>query len=145
MKEKNILKDLFKFTKFSIASIVSAIIDLLIFTFISSVIFPEVSAYSLFIATTVARVLATLFNFFLSKHFVFKIQIETKLALIKYYFLAVMKMLLSWLLVLVLYKILSYNETVIKIPVDCILFFVGYILQKIWVFKNKESLSEKQE
>ncbi len=135
------MKELLKFVKFSMASMSSAAVDILIFTFISNVVFAEVSAYSLFIATAIGRICATLFNFFLSKYFVFKVKIETKIALIKYYGLAIAKMLLSWLLVLILYTLLfSANETLIKIPVDILLFFIGFILQKKWVFKNKVEL-----
>lgn len=110
----------------------------------------DIGLYSLFIyfwkddspemfiilATIAARVLSSLFNYFVNRHKVFG-QGSSK-SLIRYYILAAFIMAISAGSVHLLYsEWLGRGEIIIKVLVDIILFVLGFVVQRAWVFKKE--------
>ena len=54
---------------------------------------------------------------------------------VKYTILAICQLLLSAGLVMLLFRLTGFNETVLKIIVDCCLFVISYQIQREIVFK----------
>lgn len=128
------------FLKYIVSAIFSFVVDILSFKwvlFMLLLIGNYVGAFPIFIATAIARIISSSFNFYLNKKFVFKYEKNTKKSLLKYYSLCIVQMLLSATLVTIIWKYTRYGETSIKIVVDSILFLLNYFIQQRWVFKRK--------
>ena len=78
--------------------------------------------YSLliFLSTILARILSSYFNFTINKNFIFNGEKRIQRAIVKYYSLVVLQMLLSTAMVTALWNMFSGSETAIKIVVDTI-------------------------
>lgn len=121
------------FLKYLISAILSSGIDILAFTVILAV-----QGYrnpsTIMLATIVARIISSYTNYTINKNTVF--ESDSKNAILRYYTLAAIQMLLSGLLVAGVSSILqSLNVTFIKVCVDGILFFMSFQVQRIWVFR----------
>lgn len=126
-----------EFLKFTISGISSAILDLLLFTFIYNILKDNIDkSILIFLPTLIARFLSSLYNYNINKNIVFKN--KSKRTMSKYYVLCVCQGLLSWLLVENLFNNMSISHPgIIKIFVDFILFLISYQIQQRWVFNNK--------
>lgn len=88
------------------------------------------------LATIAARVLSSLFNYYINRNKVFK-QGSSK-SLVRYYLLATFIMLTSAASVHLLYaEWLGRGEIILKVLVDTILFIFGFIVQRSWVFRKE--------
>lgn len=91
----------------------------------------------------VTRAVSSFFNFNMNKKFVFGGNGSYKKTLLRYYTLAICQMLISAWLISALTKLLGNTEawasTLVKIPVDFLLFFLSYKIQKNWVFKKEKA------
>lgn len=139
----NTIKDSFRiFTgifKFAGSSIVSALIDLTVFTILTSGIL-YTSSLGIIDATIMARICSGIINFLLNQRWVFNGSKNTSEA-IKYVMLFIFQMGASGFIVSRLSS-KFVNLTVTKIVVDSILFFLSYFIQKHFIFKkrNKERI-----
>lgn len=87
-------------------------------------------------ATIAARVLSSLFNYFVNRHKVFG-QGSSK-SFVRYYLLAAFIMVASAGSVHLLYtEWLGRGEVVLKVLVDSVLFIFGFIVQRTWVFRKE--------
>ncbi|MBM7706309.1 glycosyltransferase [Chryseomicrobium aureum] len=87
-------------------------------------------------ATIAARVLSSLFNYFVNRHKVFG-QGSSK-SFVRYYLLAAFIMAASAGSVHLLYtEWLGRGEVVLKVLVDSVLFIFGFIVQRAWVFRKE--------
>lgn len=112
----------------------SFFIDLLLFTVFNTFVFQFLNSFSIIISTILARVLSSLYNYFLNSRYVFKSYNST--SIIKYYLLVIVQMLVSATLVLIVSKLLtSVNDTIIKFFIDIIIFIVNYFVQREVIFK----------
>ncbi|MDY4253652.1 MULTISPECIES: bifunctional glycosyltransferase family 2/GtrA family protein [unclassified Clostridium] len=127
--------------KYTISSLLSAIIDLGIFTILNITIFKYIS-FGLLISTIVARVCSGVVNFTLNQKWVFNGN-KTVGEAIKYAILFITQMIASGLLVTVITPVLL-NATVAKILVDSILFILSYIIQKNIIFRKKQNNDKKE-
>ena len=92
------------------------------------------------IATILARVLSSLFNYYINRHSVFKS--GSKKSFVRYYVLAVLLMLTSAGAVHFLYSEWLHNgEVLLKMLVDTALFLFAFVVQRKWVFKKEEHAS----
>lgn len=121
--------------KFAITALSSALLDLLIFTILTSVL-NETVAIVVLIATITARVISGIYNYLLNRSWSFKSKTPMKKSFFKYLALYVCQLSLSIVLVTFLSK-LSIHLTVVKAVVDSILFIGSYFIQKRWVFRKK--------
>lgn len=128
---------LFKnFFKFVVSSLSSSLIDIILFQML--VIFlKEKSSRYILLSTIGARVFSSIYNFTLNKKIVFNSNNKLGHTIIKYYLLCLIQMLISAGFVTGIYIIVPINETIIKIVVDTILFFISYRIQKSWIFSKK--------
>jgi putative flippase GtrA len=82
-----------------------------------------------------ARIISSLYNFFVNGKLVFKR--ANKTSILKYGLLVVIQMFVSGYSVSFLNKIFNISSVFIKIIVDSIIFVINFIIQREWVFKNK--------
>ncbi len=124
------------FFKFSLSGILSFLIDIGLFAFLSSVMFNKLTTISMtiFFSTLFARVISSLFNYIINKNVVFNNTSKMKNSIIKYYLLCAFQLLASWLLVTIVYNNLIMNLTSIKVFIDFVLFFISFQIQRRWVF-----------
>lgn len=129
---------LFKgFFKYIASSLASCVLDLLIFKIVLNGLYlgwKTGAKIPILLATVIARVVSSIFNFSINRNVVFKSQGNGFRQIAKYYILCIAQMLTSAGLVIALHSILSMKEVIIKILVDAVLFCISYQIQKRWVF-----------
>ena len=123
------------FFKYIISSFSSFIIDILLFTLFVALFKDKFIDYIL-ISTILARIISSSYNYLLNHKFVFKSQKNNRQTIFKYYTLVILQMALSGLLVTLLVDKLMINETIVKICVDTILFFISFFIQRKFIFDN---------
>lgn len=121
------------FIKYIGVAIISFLIDVSLFTLFIKIFNFN---FKIVIATIIARIISSYINYLLNKNKVFNSNEGKLKTVIKYYILVVFQMLMSAFLVNNLYNILNFNATLIKIPVEFILFICNYLIQKIFIFKK---------
>ncbi|WP_024865124.1 bifunctional glycosyltransferase family 2/GtrA family protein [Butyrivibrio sp. FCS014] len=125
------------FFKFLFSSLSSALVDIVLFTIFCAVFrkVPVVIGY-IMLSTILARVISAIYNFSINYRVVFKGKGSRKKAAVKYFMLAVFIMLASGGLVSAICGVLpAVPETVVKIPVDCLLFLFSFYMQREVVYK----------
>ena len=121
------------FLKYIFSSLSSFVIDIVMFW-----LFTKIFKFSngILVATIVARIISSFYNYLLNVRVVFKK--SNKSSLVKYGILCVVQMLISGFLVNTFAKSLKINVVVIKIIVDAFIFLVNFIIQREFVFKNEK-------
>lgn len=143
----NPLTDSFKIyvviIKFLLSSLSCSVIDIGIFTIINMclVSVSEISEdIRVLIATIGARIISSLVNFTLNRKRVFKSSEKMPNAMLKYYILCAGQLICSYFCVLGLSYFFSAEQSLwqslIKIVVDTLLFFLSFGIQREWVFKK---------
>lgn len=124
--------------KFLASSFASSIIDLAIFTLIGTLLLGAVSdSLRIFLATCIARVISSLFNYTCNRKAVFKSKNSVGGTMLRYYILCVCQLCVSYLLVYMVTKVLTLGmvATVLaKIVIDVCLFLISFQIQRRWVF-----------
>ena len=131
------------FFKFMSASLLSTLVDLLLFTLLGLVIIflPTVSGLDLnvLLCTAIARVCSAALNFKLNQSFVFNLK-KCPGAVGRYILLSIGVMIVSGVAVSLLTTLLPwFHSTLIKVVVDSLLFFVNYRVQRAWVFPPEKA------
>lgn len=129
----SIYKVIFKFMCSSFSSIIC---DYALFILLGIIFDFLPHAFSLLIATVVARLISSFINFSLNRKLVFKNEAKFKKSIIKYYILVATNILLSYAGIYLLTTSLNFNEVVAKILMDVVLFMFSFKIQVKWVFKN---------
>lgn len=125
------------FLKFVFSSLSSSVLDIALFTIFCSMLksVPLPIGY-IMLATIMARVISAVYNFFINYKVVFKGKGSKVKAAVRYALLAVFIMLMSGFLVGTLHGMVpQVREFIIKIPVDCILFLLSFLVQREAVYK----------
>lgn len=127
-----------RFIKYMLSSLSSAIIDLLIFHLVNELILIKLGiSCNIIIATVIARIVSSLYNFFMNRKVVFSAQKGSlSKQFVSYYALVVCQMLCSALLVSLFSGVFKCSSTIIKAVVDTVLFFASYQIQSRWLFKT---------
>ncbi len=121
------------FLKYSISSLVSALLDLSVFALADHLL--AEGPRHILTATIIARILSSLFNYWCNKNLVFESGKNTAVSFLQYYTLCIVVMFCSAGLV-TLFSPLPIPNTVIKIFVDAVLYVFNYIIQKRFIFKR---------
>lgn len=129
----SIYKVIFKFMCSSFSSIIC---DYALFILLGIIFDFLPHAFSLLIATVVARLISSFINFSLNRKLVFKNETKFKKSIIKYYILVATNILLSYIGIYLLTTNLNFNEVVAKMLMDVVLFMFSFKIQIKWVFKN---------
>ncbi len=150
---KLILAHFFRYTAVSLVSAlvdngIYALLDWLIHTLAGSSAVAFVGLSLTAVCATCARIVSSLFNFFMNKKVVFKTNTGTGRALLRYYALAVPQLIAQILLTQGLYWLLHIPEgatglrTLIYAIVMTVLYILSFMIQQRWVFAPK---TEKEE
>ena len=129
-KIKNLIIKYQTFLKYISISLLSFLIDISFFHLFNLIL------GSIIIATILARVISSLINFLLNKRVVFQNKKKHYTIIIKYFSLVILQMFISAFLVKGLSIIIPYSPTLIKVPVEFMIFIVNYLVQKFLIFKK---------
>ncbi len=124
------------FVFYSLSGLLSALLDLAIFTLVVKLFLGSTDASSIFISTVVARVCSSIFNYILNRQVVFQSKSDIAFSLVKYYFLCVIQLSVSAGLVYFFHHITHIDEVIVKALIDGLLFFISFQVQKRWVFRT---------
>lgn len=125
------------FGKFIFSSMISTLLDIMLFSVFICVLkgdFPN--TYILF-STISARIFSSMINFFVNKKMVFKNKSKNGFAAVKYALLCIFIMMCSAGFVTILHQITSIKEVFLKILVDTCLFVISFIIQREYIFNKK--------
>ena len=132
------------FFRYTLSSIASSILDIGLFSLFARLFSGSLTGLALDAAATgLARLISSLFNFFLNKKLVFRSQVSTGASLIRYYCLAVPLMLAQALLTDGFTALLKLRQggflhTLVYAAVMTVLYFVSYSIQQRWVFASRK-------
>ena len=130
----NLIKRNKVFLTYVLSACSSFFIDLLLFTVFNALFSKFLGYEAIIIATILARILSSFYNFVINSKFVFKKY--SKKMLIQYYILVIIQMCLSSALVYLINRfLLDTFATIIKFFVDIVLFIINYFIQKVIIFK----------
>lgn len=119
--------------KYLFSSGSSFVLDLILFT-IFNMLLKGLGNISIIISTIIARIISSLYNYFVNSRFVFGNYNKT--SIYKYYALVIIQMFVSATSVYLLNLLFAnINDTVIKLFIDIIIFIINYIIQKKVIFK----------
>ncbi len=94
------------------------------------------------IATVAARILSGLFNFTVNRKFVFGDKGRVSRSFPRYLVVFFANMILSAALTSGLHLWLGWSDSLTKIPVDILLFFLSYKVQQSWVFAPEKKKAD---
>ncbi len=134
------------FFRYTVSSLVSALVDTGAYALLSWLLSGLLKGLALTAAAGVgARVASSLLNFFMNKKLVFRTQVDTKKAMLRYYMLALPQMAAQVLLTQGVYALFSISDqagglrTLIYAVVMATLYFLSYMIQQRWVFAPQKS------
>ena len=136
------------FFRYTLSSIVSFLVDSGM-VYLMTVILPLTDPMLGYCSTVIARIVSSVLNFFMNKKLVFKSQVSTGKAMLRYYALAIPQLLAQSLINQALYSLLGITEsqpglrTLIHIVVMTVLFIVSFTVQQRWVFAAEKKEKEK--
>ena len=129
------------FFRYTLSSLVSAVVDTGAFSFLSWALRGVLSGLALTAAAGIAaRVISSLLNFFMNQKLVFQTNVDTKKAMLRYYMLALPQMAAQVLLTQGVYTLFNIPDsanvlrTVLYALVMTVLYFASYMIQQRWVF-----------
>jgi len=132
-------KKIKEFILYSGASVIALIVDLILFTIFTEIIFVNFKQNtSIFWSTIISRIISGTVNFCLSKK-VFNSKNLKKTAILKYFALGIIQLLSSAVIVILICKVIKIPKTIIKFIVDVLLYVLFYIFQIKFVFRTKRS------
>lgn len=138
---RHMFRSVRSFVTFAASSVICFLLDNGLFTLLNAVVLSRLADGGReFAATLGARVVSSIVNFLLNRNLVFRSRGAAGQSAKRYFLLALVQCSISALLVYLLNNLLhvpNVMETVIKLPVDGMLFLFSYLIQKKWVFKDK--------
>ena len=125
--------------KFSLSSVFCAAIDIGLFTLIFNLLSESAISWSLFAATSLARLVSSTVNFTINKKVVFESRDSTFTQAAKYFMICAVQMLFSWLILQGLTSLSSEHVVLLKISTDFFLFMTNFLVQRIFIFRRRTS------
>lgn len=127
-----------RFFKYALSSLSSCLIDVGLFQLFIMLLKDKVGPYIL-TATVLARIVSSFYNYSMNRKVVFGTG-NVKKTIFRYYLLAVCQMLVSAGLVTGAKLLLPVlPESLIKVVVDTLLFFISYRIQQNFIFTEKHA------
>ena len=96
------------------------------------------------LATIFARIVSGTVNFLINRKFVFNNKAAMRKSFPRYILVSILIVLLSAGLTSTMHLWLGWSDNTAKLPVDIVLFFLSYYLQRKWVFPKKKVVEEAQ-
>lgn len=137
-KIKSLINRYKVFLKYFISAGIAFALDLILFSIFNR-LFLFLDDKSIIIATIIARVISSFINYLMNRNKVFgtnKAKLTDNKTLTYYYLLVVIQLSISALSVFIIHKFIKIDPTIIKIPVDIVIFIVNYFVQKNIIFKE---------
>ncbi|WAW14991.1 GtrA family protein [Peptostreptococcus equinus] len=131
------MKIMYELIKYGAVAVVSAIIDFGIFKLMIDYLKGYSTSKEIWIATIVARSISSFINYMLNKNFVFKENKDIKSTIFSYYGLCIFQMLCSGFFVGKLTIYVGLKPIISKLIVDCTIFIINFIIQKMFIFNRK--------
>ena len=128
--------------KFVLSSISSSAIDVAAYYLFQKLLLLFITEYVDYISAGLARLVSSIYNFTVNKEAVFKGRGSVPKLLLRYYALAIPILLISAVSVHFIGEALGgypFIKTLVKIPVDLLLFVVSFRIQREWVFKEDQA------
>ncbi len=127
--------------KYTASGLCSSVIDLVLFFLLGAMVFRSDSSLDVFLTTICSRFISSLTNFIINRNVVFASKKKILPTIARFSCLAVPVALTSWASVYLLSHVLgirnAFLRTLIKMPVDFVLFLIGFRVQRKWVFAEK--------
>ena len=134
------------FFRYTVSSVVSAVVDTVTYSLLSWLLSSVLQGFALTAAAGVgARVISSLLNFFMNQKLVFRTNVSTGKAMLRYYCLALPQMAAQVLLTQGVYTLFGIADsatglrTVIYAVVMTVLYFLSYVIQQRWVFAPQKN------
>ena len=124
---------------FSLSSLFCAVVDIGLFTLILKLLSANAISWSLFGATSIARLVSAVANFSINKKIVFESRDSVFAQATKYFSLCAVQMVFSWLILHGLTSLNSEHVVVLKILTDILLFLTNFLVQRVFIFRRKIS------
>ncbi len=124
------------FIKYIVVALSSFFIDIILFSLFLKMYNHFAVLKPIILATITARLLSSIYNFFVNAKMVFKKQNKT--SIIKYFILVFVQMWVSAFAVSWICKLIPINPVVLKIIVDTFIFVINFIIQREFIFKKKD-------
>lgn len=124
---------------FSLSALFCSVIDLGLFTLIFDLLSANAISWSLFAATSLARMVSSAVNFSINKEVVFESRASTSTQARKYFMLCAVQMLFSWLILQGLASLSNEDVVLLKIITDIFLFLISFLVQRIFIFGRRTS------
>ena len=126
-----------EFVKFMFSSMSASAIDLILFA-VLCMAFDDVTKYFVIISTVLARCVSATYNYLINYKMVFHSHSSHKKTTAKYFLIAAVLMLLSACAVTGLTMLWpNLTPIIAKIPVDIMLFFLNFIVQREFVYRKR--------
>ncbi len=127
------------FGKFLFSSLSSSVVDLALFSLFCFLLKDRQWGRITYVmaSTVFARILSALYNYLLNLKVVFQSESAVGATLPRYALLALIQMSLSAFLVGKLYPLFGGAEALVKMPVDVTLFFLSFLIQREFVYRQK--------
>lgn len=128
------------FVRFMLSSASSCVIDILMFAFFCNMLRSAYQQIYVIWATFFSRVISATCNYLINYKLVFHSTAKKHTSLGRYFILAVVQMTISAVAVFALVSILpkGTTEMLVKIPVDVVLFFFSFVIQREFVYRNQK-------
>lgn len=126
------------FIKFTASSLFSTVVDLGLFTILIYIFRSAFPSGYIMVSTILARIVSIVVNYTINNKLVFKRKKQKEGSFVRYITLAIADMLISGFVVTLLVENLIPYETFTKVLVDGSLFFVGFLIQRKFVFTDDD-------
>lgn len=127
------------FMKYIISSFASSVIDIASFYFFINVFSTLIPNLYILVSTAIARIISVTFNYQINAKKVFKSDNQRSGSFQRYVFLAIIQLLISAIFVSIISQNFHINETLTKIIVDTMLFFISFIIQREFIFAKENN------
>lgn len=126
--------------KYLFGSAASSLIDIAAFALINLLLSSLERKTRIFLATALARIISSLFNYTYNRKAVFESSVSVRKTMVKYYMLCICQMLVSYGLVYAVTNLLTAGNVmtvIIKAVIDTLLFIISFQIQRAWVFLDR--------
>lgn len=125
--------------KYLSSSLVSSTVDEVMFFLLTALFGVALGDFSVFVCTAAARIVSSSLNFAINRR-IFDSKGKMSHTVIKYIITATLTMCLSATIVHILRELIDADaailQTLLKVIVDVMLFFLNFRVQRMWVFKK---------
>ena len=132
------------FLRYLLVAVITYGVDLGLFRLLMAYLKIISPIYYTIIDTVLARIVSSFVGLVIKRKRVFKTKEHTAATAAKYYTAIFGQMIVSALAVWSLQKVWPVDVVVIKLIVDFVLFIIGFIAQREWVFKTREKKREEK-